>query len=183
MPDEENQYPPPSATYSMVPIPDPTKLTTEAMSAVTVQYRLDIEATKKLLEQRLISLESMLNERYATQTKALDAAFVAAEKAVSTALHSAEKAVSKAEIANERRFESVNGFRAQMADQQSSFVTREEHEAKMEALQGRVYRNESSVERLQGSGIGSRQTMATFLTAGAIVVTIIIAVATIVFTR
>ena len=72
------------------------------------------------------TLKSLMDERHATQSKALDAAFVAAEKAVQVALESAEKAVSKAELAADKRFESVNEFRATLQDQQGTFVTRVE---------------------------------------------------------
>lgn len=45
-----------------------------------------------------------------------------------------EKAVLKAEGANEKRFESVNEFRAQLSDEQSTFLTRSEYETKHSAL-------------------------------------------------
>jgi hypothetical protein len=50
----------------------------------------------------------------------------AAKEAVQAALVSAEKAVGKAEVATEKRFESVNEFRAQLSDQAAHFSTRDE---------------------------------------------------------
>ena len=45
-----------------------------------------------------------------------------AKEAVAIAMSAAEKAVTKAESASEKRFESVNEFRAQMADMQATFA-------------------------------------------------------------
>lgn len=97
------------------------------------------------LQRQLDDMRATLQERYETQTKALDAAFIAqqiatqtaltaAENAVQTALISAEKAVTKAEAAADKRFESVNEFRAQLADQAATFISRTESDAKREAL-------------------------------------------------
>ncbi len=47
---------------------------------------------------------------------------------VAIALASADRAVLKAETATERRFESVNEFRAQLTDQAATFITRREFE-------------------------------------------------------
>lgn len=91
------------------------------------------------VEAQISDLKTMLDERYATQVKAVDAAFLAqqtamqtaltaAETAVSKALESAEKAVIKAEISSDKRFEAVNEFRAQLADQARTFMPRSESE-------------------------------------------------------
>jgi hypothetical protein len=108
------------------------------IAEVDARIQVQIEASATRLED----LRAMLQERYATQTKAVDAAFLAqqtamqtaltaAETAVTKALESAEKAVVKAETAAEKRFESVNEFRAQLADQASTFMPRIEAEARI----------------------------------------------------
>jgi hypothetical protein len=56
----------------------------------------------------------------------MQTAFNAADKAVTAALEAAEKAVGKAEIAAEKRFDAVNEFRAQLADQAATFLPRSE---------------------------------------------------------
>lgn len=93
-----------------------------------------IDMLKEHLQREIDDLRSLLDERYATQTKALDAAFVAAEKAVATALQSAKEAVNKAEAASADRFESVNEFRKQLADQATTFATRFEVDTRFAAL-------------------------------------------------
>jgi hypothetical protein len=88
----------------------------------------------RLLDERYNMQTKFLDERYNTQTKALDAAFKAAELAVAAALASAEKAVVKAEGASDKRFEAVNEFRQQLADQATTFMRRDEAEIRLTGL-------------------------------------------------
>ncbi len=60
-----------------------------------------------------------------------------AEK-VALALAASDKAVTKAEIATEKRFESVNEFRAQLQDQTRTFVAREEANVLFKAMQDKL---------------------------------------------
>ena len=99
--------------------------------------------------RRFEDLRTMLDERYATQTKALDAAFKAAEQAVQTALASQEKAVSKAEAAADKRFEAVNEFRQQLADQTSNFPTRLEMSTRLDSITADVNRNTQEIRALE----------------------------------
>jgi hypothetical protein len=64
----------------------------------------------------------------------VDIRFAAQESAVQAALASAEKAVVKAESAAERRFDSVNEFRATLADQARLLMPRAEAESAMKSL-------------------------------------------------
>lgn len=100
-------------------------------------FQNQIDEMQKSFQHRIDELQNMLQERYETQTKAVEQAFLAqqtamqtaltaAERAVATALLSAEKAVAKAEVAADKRFESVNEFRAQLADQANTFLSRTE---------------------------------------------------------
>lgn len=135
--------------------------------ALEAQVNRRLEAMQLQMDQRLGSqresyseLKAMLDERYATQTKALDAAFIAqqtamrtafdaADRAVAAALESAEKAVAKAEVASDKRFESVNEFRQQLADQTANFPTRNEINVRMDAMQSGVDRNAAQLNSLE----------------------------------
>lgn len=75
------------------------------------------------LQRQLNDLAHMLDERRLYQ-----------ERAVETALSAAKEAVSKAEVATEKRFDAVNEFRGQMADQAAMFLPREEYKTAHEAL-------------------------------------------------
>jgi len=145
-------------------------------------------------------MRSTLDERYATQTKALDAAFLAqqtamqtaftaADKAVQAALESAEKAVTKAENAAEKRFEGVNEFRAQLNDQASTFIARNEYSAQYKAISDKLdtvsARNADDIAKLasrldlsQGSNAGEKETKAShFITNGQTIAIISVVVA------
>lgn len=54
------------------------------------------------------------------------------------ALAASDKAITKAEIATERRFESVNEFRAQLADQATTFLRRDQYDAAHRPLADRL---------------------------------------------
>ncbi len=119
-----------------------------------------VDTLHEHLQREISDQRTLLDERYATQTKALDAAFAAADKAVQTALLSAEKAVAKAETAAERRFEAVNEFRGQLADQATTFMPRNEADVRLGAMDEKVDRNAKDIASLQGralalAGIGA----------------------------
>lgn len=119
-----------------------------------------IDAVDHAIRRELDLVRSMLQERYETQSKAVDAALAAAEKAldvraanlqtefhehliqyrheVTLAFESSDRAISKAEAATERRFESVNEFRAQLNQQAGAFLTRAEYDAAHLALAAKV---------------------------------------------
>lgn len=118
------------------------------------------QSMEQALGQRISDLKSMLQERYETQTKAVDAAFLAqqtamqtalttAERAVQTALLAAEKAVGKAELASDKRFESVNEFRAQLADQAATFMPRAENETRFALISEKVDTNIARLAALE----------------------------------
>lgn len=64
---------------------------------------------------KLSTIASMMTEQQAL-------ALAATKEAVSVAMSASEKAVAKAETSAEKRFESINEFRAQLADQQATFA-------------------------------------------------------------
>lgn len=135
-----------------------------------------IDTLRSAILQQFRDLERLLDERYATQTKALDAAFVAAEKAVAAALESAEKAVAKAEMAAERRFEAVNEFRGQLADQAATLMPRIEYEAKHHALEKQVDELADRVTRAEGSSTGKGMMYGWLIAAAGVIISVVIAV-------
>ena len=128
------------------------------MPTITLQEHLkalrdaDMAATTRLDAER----DLRYAERAEAQDKAVAVALVAAEKAVQAALLSAERAVGKAEIATEKRFESVNEFRAQLADQSSTLLTRTEYLAGHEALEEKI----TGVKENQSASTGASQAVA-----------------------
>lgn len=65
-----------------------------------------------------------------------------------------EKAVLKAEIASEKRFDSVNEFRATLSDQTATLMPRAESTLRWEAASERIAKLESYGELVKGRGKG-----------------------------
>lgn len=85
----------------------------------------------RVLKAQLKALRELINERDLRYGQR----FQAAQEAVSAALAAAKEAVTKAESANERRFESVNEFRAALTDQSGKMITRFEADTRFKALE------------------------------------------------
>jgi len=138
--------------------------------------RVHIQRLGQLLEdQKLFTAE-----RFRSSDKAVESALIQADKAVQAALLAAEKAVNKAETAAERRFESVNEFRAQLADQAQTFMPRAEAEARINAVSLRVNANTDKIDSLaarinnqEGNKKGGQQTIGYFVVAATVAMGII----------
>lgn len=113
----------------------------------------------------------------------LEKQFDLQKEAVETALVAAEKAVTKAETAAEKRFESVNEFRAQLTDQASTFVMRKELDVRLDAMNEKIDVLAANVQTMTGQKAGSSQTLTLLLTMGGLFVAIIVAAMTIIGTR
>src|SRR6266566_4156260 len=59
-------------------------------------------------------------------------------KRIDLAFSNADKAIQKAEFSTEKRFESVNEFRAQLSDQTKTFINRSEYNISHNALADKV---------------------------------------------
>lgn len=127
----------------------------ETVEAHVVAADHRFEQQQAGLTERHAALMRLLDERYETQVTRLDAAvlsqkeamhtaFIAADRAVVAALESAEKAVNKAEMASEKRFSSVNEFRATLTDQAATFMTTPVAEARYVGITEKI---DSQVER------------------------------------
>lgn len=105
---------------------------------------------------RLIAAnDDRYQERFDGQQQALKDALVGQEKAVGAALDAAKEAVTKAEISSDKRFESVNEFRATLSDQARDFLPRKEYESRHEALMNRIDLLEKKADKQAGQSIAS----------------------------
>ena len=86
--------------------------------------------TLDAIAARLDALEKMLEEREHRTKERFDNA----RENVSAALASSEKAIIKAEVADNKRFDSVNEFRATLADQAERLLPRGEYSVQYAAL-------------------------------------------------
>jgi hypothetical protein len=93
----------------------------EVLSKIVSLKELMDERDRSYIERFASSEKNVITAMTAAE-KAVSTAMAAAEKAVATAMSAAEKAVAKAEVAAEKRFDAVNEFRQQLADQQITFA-------------------------------------------------------------
>lgn len=89
--------------------------------------KAELAAEKGYLESQIHSLREAFTQQIRSQKEALEAA-----------LASSDKAVLKAEVANEKRFESVNEFRSTLADQQLGLATKSECDLRFKAAEERL---------------------------------------------
>lgn len=93
-----------------------------------------VETLKEYFEALLAAYDLRYGQRFIAQELAVKDALVGQEKAVTAALVAADRAVAKAETAAEKRFESVNEFRAQLKDQQIGLLSRAEADSEFRAI-------------------------------------------------
>lgn len=90
----------------------------------------------------------------------IDQRFIDNDKAVALARQADKEAVLKAEVASEKRFESVNEFRGQLSDQTATFIPRKEADSRFEAMTEKVTAVTDRLNISQGAKTGSDVTKA-----------------------
>lgn len=93
-----------------------------------------VDTLHRHVEVEIARAREQAETRIAAVEKAAEIAQHEADKRLTAAMDAAEKAVLKAESASEKRFDSVNEFRAQLADQTARFMPRSEVAALIESL-------------------------------------------------
>ena len=107
--------------------------------------------------------------------------FEAQEHSLQSALNAADRAVAKAETATEKRFEGVNEFRSQLADQARTFLPRQEYDARHETLVDQMGAMGSRLTALEGTKSGRSEAIAWASAGFAIfvsVATVVVAIVT-----
>lgn len=111
------------------------------------------------------TLKQYIDSQFHAADQRYEQRFSDSGTAVNAALMAAEKAVTKAEAASEKRFESVNEFRATLADQQRTFIPRAEAEMRMGVLENQLQiLTANSVER-RGQATGMQNLWAYIVAA------------------
>jgi phosphopantetheinyl transferase (holo-ACP synthase) len=96
-------------------------------------------------------------QRFEMEKDANSQRFEAQEKAVAAALAAAKEAVAKAESAAEKRFDSVNEFRAALKDQQITLIPRTEVDVRLKSLQAKLDDIEARLVQIVSRAEGSAQ--------------------------
>lgn len=94
------------------------------------------------------NLEKRFTERQTTLDVHYDSRFDSLKEASSSALNAASLAVAKAEMAAEKRFESVNEFRSTLADQQRNLMPRSEVDVMFKSMVEKITTLEKQIDRL-----------------------------------
>lgn len=110
-------------------------------------------ADHKTLTERVAALDRLMEAKFVT----FDVMVSSQAEKVLLALNAADKAVSKAETATEKRFEAVNEFRGQLADQASTLVSRTEFITKSDALGEKLSDLTDRLNRSEGSEKGKER--------------------------
>ncbi len=109
---------------------------------------------QEYFERVINEKDHQYDQRFRASEIAVQAALVAQKLSVDTALAAADRAVSKAEIATDKRFDSVNGFRETLTDLQSTLMPRSETMALLKSLEDKLavaqitYESRLEVQRL-----------------------------------
>lgn len=99
--------------------------------------------------------DEVARERIAALDRRLTENLTALDRATQVAMTAAKEAVNKAEIASEKRFESVNEFRGQLADQAARFIGRAEVEAIVNGVKENIGRIDGQLANAAGRGAGA----------------------------
>ncbi|MDX6479565.1 MAG: hypothetical protein QOG85_75 [Gaiellaceae bacterium] len=120
-----------------------------------------VDEARQHLQRVMDERDLRYEQRFQMQERALGAALMAQKEAVAAALTAAERAVTKAELAADKRFESVNEFRGQLADQAATLLSRTEagvefgnYREKLETLVSRIDSLATRIERSEAKGAG-----------------------------
>lgn len=136
-----------------------------AMRAFVTSSETLADAMDKRFTASQIAADIRYQQRFEAQSDALTAAFLAQQTAMKTALEAAEKAVQaalaaqeravlKAELASDKRFESVNEFRKTLSDQQATFMPKSEAAVTSHAMNMKVAEMREDITKLLAERIG-----------------------------
>jgi hypothetical protein len=90
----------------------------------------ELDGVNNVLSQQITSLREVVDER----DRRYEDRFTAMDEKTGLALTSSEKAVTKAEVAQEKRFDNTNEWRAAMQDRDRNQMPRVEIEQRFQAL-------------------------------------------------
>jgi len=113
-----------------------------------------IAGNDKRYEQRFDASQQALTVGFAAAKAAVDASFAAQKEAINAALAAADRAVSKAELATEKRFESVNEFRATLDNQQRTLIPRTEVDVTVRGLEEKITQVAKQLDQLRSERAG-----------------------------
>jgi hypothetical protein len=113
---------------------------------------------KNMIEESITRLDDLrkvevrrIDEKIDANDAKYQIQFVDSKEAVLAALVATKEAINKADVANEKRFDSVNEFRNTLADQQTKLLTRTEYESAHKALAEKIDGVTDRINRTEGA--------------------------------
>lgn len=103
------------------------------------------------------TLRDHVNQMMSAHDRRYEQRFNAQEQAVKDALLAAKEAVIKAETATEKRFEGVNEFRGQLADQARDLMPRKESEESTRVVNEKIADLNTRVGKAEAKSAGLNQ--------------------------
>ncbi len=148
-----------------------TKLATDLQEVRVEQRRSATVNSINDLEKRIIGI-------FEANDKSIDQRFTASANTTTAAFSAAQTAVNKAESSAEKRFDSVNEFRNQLKDQQSTFIQKPEFDARVKSLDDKLNTMQTYVTNSQGRSEGTNSLWTMLIGVGGLIVGILAAIAT-----
>lgn len=124
-------------------------------NSISLQSHLrnEIHAVKDIIAAN----DLRYSQRFDASQTALNAALEGQKLSVVAALAAADRAVAKAEVASEKRFDSVNEFRNTLADQQRTLMPRAEVEIVIKSLEDKITGLNSRLDKYEGQKTGTKE--------------------------
>lgn len=142
----------------------------------------NIASTMKIAERAVAKVELSVSKDYVeAQINSLKETFSAQIKSqkemTDLSAASADRAVTKAETATEKRFEAINGFRAQLENMAKTFAVKSEVDLRANALEDKLNTAVVTLSENKGKGAGINIAWVTAISAIGVIATVIGAIA------
>lgn len=112
------------------------------------------QALATSMENQMRQGDENLRSHIDQQIGQIREALSAAQRESDIRFQASEKAIEKAEVATEKRFESVNEFRSQLGDQTATFTPREVHDSEIGTLRGQVEEVKALAQSAKDQAVG-----------------------------
>jgi hypothetical protein len=125
--------------------------TQRAVTEATQEREKAALALAESLRQTILEGQDRMREHVDNQVHQIDGVIQSLRREFGFANDAAQKAIDKAEVATDKRFQAVNAFREQLADQATRFVPREVADAENKDALRRIEANAEAIAGLRGT--------------------------------
>ncbi len=141
------------------------------------RYQAKFDATQAAINAMFEEKDLRYQQRFVAAELAVKDALVAQKEAVAAALAAADRGVTKAEVAAEKRFESVNEFRNTLKDQQAELMPRAEVNVIINSINDKLNLVTARIDKGDGVNHGASVLWGIIIGAAGIVIGVLAVVA------